>query len=98
MVEKKYLDDSYMSTFSPVEVKLENSSDDEFYDAVRRFRKLITKERIMSVLKEHASYEKPSDKRRRKIREQKQRIRKLERQKSTARDDINNFEFEEDDY
>jgi ribosomal protein S21 len=73
---KKYQDDSYLKDFKPVEVIVNNKNKeprDELEDAIREFRGLVTKERIMSVLKEHASYEKPSDKKRRKIRESKRR-------------------------
>lgn len=76
----KYKDDSYLDTFKSVEVVVNNKNKDprdELEDAIRDFRGLVTKERIMSVLKEHASYEKPSDKKRRKRREAARRLRKL---------------------
>jgi small subunit ribosomal protein S21 len=60
------LDDSYLDYFGPVEVKV---GDESIESAIRNFRQQVTKERIMSNLKEHAFFEKPSDKRRRKIRE-----------------------------
>lgn len=66
-------DDSYLSTFKPVEVEVING---RIEDAIHKFRSLVTKERIMSSLKEHASYEKPSDKKRRQKRESLQRQRK----------------------
>jgi len=80
MYDKKLLDDSYLNSFKPVEVVVNNKNKDprdELEDAIRIFRGLITKERIMSVLKEHASYEKPSDKKRRKRREMQRRLRKI---------------------
>lgn len=71
-----YSDDSYLSYFKPVQVVVEG---DDATKAISLFRSLVTKERIMSVLKEHYSYEKPSERRRRKHRETMQRIRKAER-------------------
>jgi len=79
---EKYKDDSYLDSFKPVEVKIFDNKNktprDEFENAIREFRGLVTKERIMSVLKEHSAYEKPSDKKRRKRRETERRIKKLE--------------------
>jgi ribosomal protein S21 len=79
-VENKKKDDSYLKSFGPVEVAVRSSSRDprdDLEDAVREFRSLVTKERIMSVLKEHAAYEKPSDKKRRKTREHIRKMKKL---------------------
>jgi small subunit ribosomal protein S21 len=81
-INKRFSDDSYLTSFKPVEVIVNNNnknkdSRDELEDAIRVFRGLVTKERIMSVLKEHASYEKPSDKKRRKRREAERRLRKI---------------------
>lgn len=81
--------DDYLNTFNCVEVKVGSrysDSKDDLEEAIREFRGLVTKERIMSVLKEHSAYEKPSDKKRRKIREQKRRIRKLDFIKKTEED------------
>lgn len=47
----------------PLEVKVYNNNFDK---ALRAFRALVQKERILSSYKEKQSYEKPSDKRRRK--------------------------------
>lgn len=66
--------DSYLDSFSPLEVKVTG----KFDEALHKFRAIVTKERIMSSLKEHESYEKPSERKRRKIREGKQRTRKLQ--------------------
>ncbi len=79
-VDKKMKDDSYLKTFGPVEVVVRSTSRDprdDLEDAVREFRSIVTKERIMSVLKEHAAYEKPSDKKRRKTREHIRKLKKL---------------------
>ncbi len=70
----KPLDDSYIDTFKPVEVKVVG---DDVEGAIRAFRTIVTRERIMSILKEHSYYEKPSEKKRRKRRETAQRNRKL---------------------
>ena len=69
------LDDSYLDYFQPLQVEVTGRIE----DAIHRFRAMVTRERIMSVLKEHASYEKPSDQKRRKHREQIARQRKLAR-------------------
>lgn len=47
----------------PLEVKVYSNNFDK---ALRAFRALVQKERILSLYKEKQSYEKPSDKRRRK--------------------------------
>jgi len=69
-------DDAYLSTFSAIEVKIPSNARVE--DAIKRFRALVTRERIMSDLKEHQTYEKPSVKKRRKCRDAASRARKLE--------------------
>jgi len=79
-VNKLYSDDSYLDSFKPVEVTVNNKNKDprdELEDAIRVFRGYVTKERIMSVLKEHSAYKKPSDKKRRKRREMERRLRKI---------------------
>lgn len=50
------------SYFSPVEVKVYNN----FEKAFKNFRALVQSEKILSTYKEKQSYEKPSEKRRRK--------------------------------
>ena len=84
------LDDSYLDYFGPVEVRV---GDESIESSIRNFRQQVTKERIMSVLKEHAFFEKPSDKRRRKQRESRQRARKMDSMKLR---NGNNFECDED--
>lgn len=54
----------------PLEVKVYNGNFDK---ALRAFRALVQKERILSSYKEKQSYEKPSDKRRRKRNEMKRK-------------------------
>ena len=54
----------------PLEVKVYNNNFDK---ALRAFRALVQKERILSSYKEKQSYEKPSDKRRRKRNEMKRK-------------------------
>ncbi len=54
----------------PLEVKVYNNN---FEKALRAFRALVQKERILSTYKEKQSYEKPSDKRRRKRNEMKRK-------------------------
>lgn len=50
------------SYFSPIQVKVYNNFDRAFKD----FRTLVQSEKILSLYKEKQSYEKPSEKRRRK--------------------------------
>ena len=54
----------------PLEVKVYGNNFDK---ALRAFRALVQKERVLSAYKEKQSYEKPSDKRRRKINESKRK-------------------------
>lgn len=54
----------------PLEVKVYHGNFDK---ALRAFRALVQKERILSTYKEKQSYEKPSDKRRRKRNEMKRK-------------------------
>jgi small subunit ribosomal protein S21 len=55
----------------PLEVKVYNNNFDK---ALRAFRALVQKERILSVYKDKQSYEKPSQKRRRKKNEMKRKL------------------------
>src|SRR5271170_6110670 len=55
----------------PLEVKVYGNNFDK---ALRAFRALVQKERILSTYKERQSYEKPSDKRRRKRNESKRKL------------------------
>jgi len=53
----------------PLEVKVEYGLE----DAIKRFKSIFQKEKVVALLKEKSSYEKPSDKRRRKKREARER-------------------------
>lgn len=57
--------------FHPLEVKVYNNNFDK---ALKAFRALVQKERILSIYKEKQFYEKPSQKRRRKRNESKRKI------------------------
>jgi len=59
----------------PLEVEVIN---DNFDRAFKAFKMLVQKERILSIYKEKQRYEKPSDKRRRKAAEARQRSFELE--------------------
>lgn len=58
----------------PLEVRVYNNNFDR---ALRTFRALVQKERILSIYKEKQSYEKPSQKRRRKRNEAKRKLLEL---------------------
>jgi len=70
----------------PLEVVVYNNNFDK---ALRAFRALVQKERILSAYKEKQTYEKPSQKKRRKRNEMKRKILELnsDRQKSFSRRD-----------
>lgn len=65
----------------PLEVKVYNNNFDK---ALRAFRALVQKERILSAYKERQSYEKPSDKRRRKRGEMKRKRQEVSGQTERA--------------
>ena len=84
-MEHNYKDDSYLDEFKPIEVFVNGKVE----DAIHRFRSLVTKEKVMSYLKLHYAYEKPSEKKRRKHRESMSRQRKalmMENLKEPSRD------------
>lgn len=58
-----------LDDFRPLEVKVTGS----FEDAVRRFKSMVQKSKILSEVKERQYFEKPSDKKRRKSKEARQR-------------------------
>jgi small subunit ribosomal protein S21 len=62
----------------PLEVRVYNNNFDK---ALRAFRALVQKERILSAYKEKQSYEKPSQKRRRKRNEMKRKLLELNGEK-----------------
>jgi len=53
----------------PLQVEVTGS----FEDAIRKFKSLVQKEKILSKYKERQSYEKPSERKRRKAREARER-------------------------
>jgi len=57
----------------PIEVVVEGSSREDFEYAFRKFKTLFQKERVVGQVKEKMSYEKPSEKKRRKRREARDR-------------------------
>lgn len=65
MFDKKIALKSDPVQLKPLEVKVTSS----FEDALRRFKSLVQKEKIISECKERMYYEKPSEKKRRKRRE-----------------------------
>lgn len=58
------------SYFSPIEIKVYNN----FERAFKAFRTLVQSEKVLSIYKEKQSYEKPSDKKRRKHAENIRRV------------------------
>ena len=58
-------DTSYLQKFKPLQVEVRG----DFESSVRLFKSMVNRERVLSIYKEYQSYEKPSDKRRRKKRE-----------------------------
>jgi small subunit ribosomal protein S21 len=66
----------------PLEVKVYNNNFDK---ALRAFRTLVQKERILSTYKESQAYEKPSDKRRRKRNEARRKEQEINNYGDTER-------------
>lgn len=66
----------------PLEVKVYNSFD----KALKAFKSLVQKEKILSNYKEKQRYEKPSDKKRRKRNERKRKLMELEMKKDKNSD------------
>ena len=58
----------------PLEVKVYNNFD----KAMKAFRALVQKERVLSTYKERSRYEKPSDKKRRKRNEMRRKLMELD--------------------
>ncbi|NDD59370.1 MAG: 30S ribosomal protein S21 [Chlamydiae bacterium] len=65
---------NYEFVGQPLEVKVYNNFD----RAMKAFRALVQKERVLSTYKEKSRYEKPSDKKRRKRNEMKRKLLELE--------------------
>lgn len=72
----------------PLEVKVYHNGFDK---ALRAFRALVQKERILSAYKEKQSYEKPSEKRRRKRNEMKRKLLELDDPKVESKSQKNNY-------
>lgn len=66
------------SRVRPIEVVVEGSSREDFEHALRKFKALFQRERVVGQLKERSSYEKPSEKKRRKRRQARERRLMLE--------------------
>jgi small subunit ribosomal protein S21 len=64
---KKYPTDTVIAR--PVQVEVRSGTREDFEYALRTFKSMVQKEKIISLYKEHQSYEKPSEKKRRKRRE-----------------------------
>lgn len=65
----------------PLEVRVYNNNFDK---ALRAFRALVQKERILSAYKENQSYEKPSQRKRRKRNEMKRKLMELNSDKKKS--------------
>lgn len=76
-IESTYnrLDDSYLDYFTPLEIKVYGYNFDR---AFKTFRALVQKDRILSLYKQKQTFEKPSEKRRRKKNEMKQKRMEME--------------------
>lgn len=61
--------------FSALEVKVEGDNDNAFHFAFKRFRTAVQRSRVLSDYKAAQSYEKPSERKRRKRREAVERSR-----------------------
>lgn len=73
------VDDSKFGHIEPVQAQyLEVKVNNDFDRALRTFRALCQKERILSVYKEKQRFEKPSDKKRRKRNEMKRKMMELD--------------------
>jgi small subunit ribosomal protein S21 len=64
--------------FLPIEVRLRGNYGDNFEAALRAFKAMVQKEKILAKYKERQSYEKPSVKKRRKIKEAREKRMSLE--------------------
>jgi len=61
--------EDYLAKFKPLQVEVRSKSKEDFEYAVRLFKNLVQREKVISNYKERQYYEKPSDKKRRKRRE-----------------------------
>lgn len=74
--------DSVLDKFSPLQVRVINGNFDR---ALKAFRALVQKERLLSLHKEKSRYEKPSEKRRRKRNEAARKALELTFEKKSAK-------------
>ena len=66
-----------VSSSHPINIEVEARPNESSEHLIRRFIKKCKKEKLMDEIKEHTSYEKPSDRRRREAKERKETLRKL---------------------
>lgn len=62
-----------LNYFEPLQIRPREQNRDSFDDAVKVFKSVVQKEKILSLYKEKQTYEKPSVKKRRKRREAEER-------------------------
>ena len=87
------------SKYEPVQAQyLEVKVYDNFDRALRAFRALVQKERILSIYKDRQAYEKPSDKKRRKRNEMKRKAFELSHKRDESFDKTKKrkFKYSED--
>jgi ribosomal protein S21 len=63
-----------LSRIKPIEVVVEGSSREDLEQAIRKFKLLTQKERVIGQYKEKMSYETPTQKKRRKAKEARERM------------------------
>ena len=90
-VNDKHKDFSHIQPVlsKPIEIVVYNNGFDK---ALRAFRALVQKERILSLYKEKQTYEKPSDKKRRKRNEMRRKMSEMNNKKSYKNKDSYNAE------
>lgn len=66
--------------YKPLQVSVSDSSHEAFYRALSVFRAMVQKEKVLSFYKRSSVYEKPSEKRRRKVNESKQKELEMRRE------------------
>ncbi len=80
-------DEKLEKYLTALEVKIHGTSKEQFERAVKAFRAIVQKEKILSLYKEKQTYEKPSEKKRRKHNEYLQKQFELERMKEKEESD-----------
>jgi len=81
LVDSKDFDNIEPVQVKPLEVKVVN---DNFDKALRAFRAMVQKERVLSIYKEKQAYEKPSDRRRRLFNEMKRKMLEISAKNSSG--------------